>query len=488
MKARNYNTVTVSNVETNEPNVSVKKQESNFYTQNGWHGSKYEIGKGAKEVAKELRAYIKADPELNVCKWSIRSTFGMSADSLYISLMGAPFDPFSNEYKEKHEYRYNRGYSEHGTIEDYTTPEAYKLMLKVKAFVMQYIHDDSDGMIDYFDRNIYDHYEIGRYDKPFQIIEKKERSKQNEPSNEPKKVEPAPTTSGLEIVDYSEKAIAVFGETKEIKDQLKEIGGRFNPSLKYNGGKRAGWIFSKKQAGQVHELVAPSKNGLEHRNIGTSNSEKSMCEIVSEDDQNASLIITDYEKYAAFDYLTGAKELDGFKLGEVVFDQIGEIGVILAFGEYGTVRLNSNGVCNVGNLKKCPRAMAEREVILMDVIRPEKVRVKDLTPNVEYMATPSDEKSEVYTREAYGMMVKAYFVDEEKFIPKGEYKETTLDQQKKEADILLKSIDGNWYTIYSNIEIELKNKRIRRYDNGCIAVPESIYNKLKAKYNVMCDF
>ena len=261
MKTRNYNTVAVSNVETNEPNVSVKKQESNFYTQNGWHGSKYEIGKGAKEVAKELRAYIKADPELNVCKWSIRSTFGMSADSLYISLMGAPFDPFSNEYKEKHEYRYNRGYNEHGIIEDYTTPKAYKLMMKVKVFVMQYIYDDSDGMIDHFDRNIYDHYEIGRYDKPFQIIEKKE------------------------------KAIAVFGETKELKDQLKEIGGRFNPSLKYNGGKRAGWIFSKKQAGKVYEIIALHKNNLEHKNIGASDSEKSMSEIVSEDDQKASLII-----------------------------------------------------------------------------------------------------------------------------------------------------------------------------------------------------
>lgn len=119
-------------------------------------------------------------------------------------------------------------------------------------------------------------------------------------------------------------------------------------------------------------------------------------------------------------------------------------------------------------------------------------------PVIEDEPTPSGEKSEsipspvknskVYTREAYGMMVTAYFVDEDKFIKKGEYKETMLDQQKKEADILLKSIDGNWYTIYSNIEIELKSKRIRRYDNGCIAVPESIYNKLKAKYNVMCDF
>lgn len=62
-------------------------------------------------------------------------------------------------------------------------------------------------------------------------------------------------SGAVEIVDYSEKALAVFGETKEIKDQLKDLGGRFNPSLKHNGEKRAGWIFSKKQAEAVRELV-----------------------------------------------------------------------------------------------------------------------------------------------------------------------------------------------------------------------------------------
>lgn len=70
----------------------------------------------------------------------------------------------------------------------------------------------------------------------------------------------AVTVEGLEIVDYSEKAIAVFGDTKAIKEQLKELGGRFNPSLNYNGEKRAGWIFSKKQVDKVRELLAPIKN------------------------------------------------------------------------------------------------------------------------------------------------------------------------------------------------------------------------------------
>ena len=47
---------------------------------------------------------------------------------------------------------------------------------------------------------------------------------------------------GIRIVDYSEKAIAVYGDTRSIRDQLKELGGKFNPRLKEG----AGWIFSKK--------------------------------------------------------------------------------------------------------------------------------------------------------------------------------------------------------------------------------------------------
>uniref|UniRef100_UPI003FED9F53 hypothetical protein n=1 Tax=Parabacteroides distasonis TaxID=823 RepID=UPI003FED9F53 len=88
---------------------------------------------------------------------------------------------------------------------------------------------------------------------------------------------------------------------------------------------------------------------------------------------NTPLIIADHEKYDSFDYPTIPEEMDGFKLGEVVYDQCGEIGVILAFNEKnGTARLNSNGCCNVGNLKKCPKEITEREVKYMDIIRPGK--------------------------------------------------------------------------------------------------------------------
>ena len=58
-----------------------------------------------------------------------------------------------------------------------------------------------------------------------------------------------------EVVDYSEKAFAVIGDTKAIKDQLKKIGGRFNPRLSCG----AGWIFSKTKLAEVQRLIDTSE-------------------------------------------------------------------------------------------------------------------------------------------------------------------------------------------------------------------------------------
>lgn len=59
----------------------------------------------------------------------------------------------------------------------------------------------------------------------------------------------------FEIIDYSEKAIALFGDTKPIKDLLLAMGGKFNPQLTYNAEKRAGWIFSKNKRTEVETII-----------------------------------------------------------------------------------------------------------------------------------------------------------------------------------------------------------------------------------------
>lgn len=58
-------------------------------------------------------------------------------------------------------------------------------------------------------------------------------------------------TPSYTIVDYSEKAIAVTGDTRAIADELKALGGRFNPRLSCG----AGWIFSKRKEAEVRALL-----------------------------------------------------------------------------------------------------------------------------------------------------------------------------------------------------------------------------------------
>ena len=66
----------------------------------------------------------------------------------------------------------------------------------------------------------------------------------------------------VQVINYSEKAIAVIGDTKEIKEQLKGLGGRFN--FRLNCG--AGWIFPKTKEDSVMKLIN-SKTGVEHPSV-----------------------------------------------------------------------------------------------------------------------------------------------------------------------------------------------------------------------------
>jgi len=57
------------------------------------------------------------------------------------------------------------------------------------------------------------------------------------------------------IEDYSDKAIAIFGKTYLIKDELKNIGAKYNPRLNRNGSKEPGWIISKRKKQEVENII-----------------------------------------------------------------------------------------------------------------------------------------------------------------------------------------------------------------------------------------
>lgn len=67
-------------------------------------------------------------------------------------------------------------------------------------------------------------------------------------------IQPQATDKPVEpvrIVPYSDKAFAVIGDTKPIKDTLKGLGGKFNPYLKCG----AGWIFNLKKLDDVQKTL-----------------------------------------------------------------------------------------------------------------------------------------------------------------------------------------------------------------------------------------
>lgn len=229
-----------------------------FYTANGWVGSNYDNELSTKEIAAKVRSFAKKN--FPGFKFSVRSEWSMYTDSMYIELKEGTCIPFVEGSRSA-----ERGYmSTMSTVkgwENELTPEMFKVLDAVTTYASSFRYDDSDGMQDYFDTNFYIHVKVG---DEYQVVEPKEKKNTLKKGKEDAAgVVEYVKAECLEIVDYSEKAIAVFGDTKAIKDQLKDLGGRFNPALNYDGEKRAGWIFSKEQADKVRELLAPAKSEKE---------------------------------------------------------------------------------------------------------------------------------------------------------------------------------------------------------------------------------
>lgn len=65
----------------------------------------------------------------------------------------------------------------------------------------------------------------------------------------------------MEVVEYTEKSIAVFGNTKDYKEELKDLGGKYNPNLQG----QPGWIFSKQRQDEVVDFVDATNNASHKR-------------------------------------------------------------------------------------------------------------------------------------------------------------------------------------------------------------------------------
>lgn len=221
----------------------------NFYTANGWAGSNYDSKLSTKEVAAKVKSYAKKNfPDF---KFSVRSEWSIYTDSMYIELKAGTCIPFV-EGSRSAERGYMSTMSSVKAWKDELTPEMFKVLDAVVTYASSFRYDDSDGMQDYYDTNFYLKIKVS---DEYKVIEPKAKksSVKAEKVEEVKEVE-AVTVEGIEVVDYSEKAVAVFGDTKAVKDQLKELGGRFNPSL--NGKIESGTL-------SISSYYTPMAEGME---------------------------------------------------------------------------------------------------------------------------------------------------------------------------------------------------------------------------------
>jgi len=153
-------------------------KKTNFYTDSGWAGEKYDDALTIKEIAKLVRAELRA--RFPDCKFSVKTEYFSMGSAIHVSLMAAPFRALADEAKT-HTQVSNHGINEDARL----TTDAKTVMVKVGKIVNGYNYDDSDSMVDYFDTNFYFHLNIGKWDRPFEIKAAKKKVSKITPVHKP---------------------------------------------------------------------------------------------------------------------------------------------------------------------------------------------------------------------------------------------------------------------------------------------------------------
>ena len=172
-----------SNIVTNETAYSTRGE---FYTQNGWAGKQYDPYLSTKEIAANIRRYVKE--VYPTWKFSVTSSYYSGGSSIGITVISAPYDIFDYDNDNTYQQQLKSDMNNEGVYLQvyqirsreymkFLNDFGYTVLKDVYDQLMSYKRDDSDGMIDYFDTNFYHSFNIGRYDKRFQVVTKTARVK-----------------------------------------------------------------------------------------------------------------------------------------------------------------------------------------------------------------------------------------------------------------------------------------------------------------------
>jgi hypothetical protein len=175
-----------------------------FYTEHGWAGSRYKAGVSLRDIAPIIRGYVK--DVYPTWKFSITR----ERNGLYVSLMEAPENIFSKDGIQK--WIRDEMLKRRKTVEEavaycealvngghiyiqnwdwyygYMTDRAREVLSDIQELVNSYRFDDSDARFDYFSTNFYPNFYIGKWDKPFKVIPKRERIQTNKGPEKAKRI------------------------------------------------------------------------------------------------------------------------------------------------------------------------------------------------------------------------------------------------------------------------------------------------------------
>ena len=221
------------------PSATAEQSRREFYTAWGWEGSRYDRSLETKDIAALVREYCKS--HWNQWRFSVRCHFASMCSEIRIELKGGPIECGTNKSDEcSRRWGVQTSYRYHDH-DDRVDPMAEVVMKDVVEYCQSFNYDDSDAQIDYFDTNFYLFENVAGQDE-WKVTTKKARI--TAPTGEVHP-ESAQVTEGVQVVVYSDRALAVVGETKSIKESLKGLGGKFCAGLTIDGVRRAGWVFSR---------------------------------------------------------------------------------------------------------------------------------------------------------------------------------------------------------------------------------------------------
>ena len=160
-------------------NETAESTRSEFYTQNGWKGSRYESGRSLKEIAEAVRHFIK--DQFPTYKFSVRTHYASMCQELLVDMKEAPCKVYKDypelTEQDKHELIRRMEYNNVFTITSWNDSELEQEFSRIWAkngdwyrcvsdqiqaaaeavdeYVKSFNYSDCDGMIDYFDVNFY---------------------------------------------------------------------------------------------------------------------------------------------------------------------------------------------------------------------------------------------------------------------------------------------------------------------------------------------